>query len=57
MLLLVMVDYIWLTVLVISCAGRVLSVTWSPDAKMIYSGSSDGYAIFIEYLHASEKGV
>ncbi|KAJ9560489.1 hypothetical protein OSB04_005649 [Centaurea solstitialis] len=22
--------------------GRVLSVTWSPDAKMIYSGSSDG---------------
>ncbi|KAJ9560351.1 hypothetical protein OSB04_005511 [Centaurea solstitialis] len=25
--------------------GRVLSVTWSPDAKMIYSGSSDGYGI------------
>ncbi|KAI3806646.1 hypothetical protein L1987_22558 [Smallanthus sonchifolius] len=23
--------------------GRVLSVTWSPDAKMIYSGSSDGF--------------
>ncbi|GJW16787.1 thioredoxin domain-containing protein 9 [Tanacetum coccineum] len=25
-------------------AGRVLSVTWSPDGKMIYSGSSDGVA-------------
>ncbi|XP_050263816.1 WD repeat-containing protein PCN [Quercus robur] len=24
-------------------SGRVLSVTWSPDAKMIYSGSSDGF--------------
>lgn len=23
--------------------GRVLSVAWSPYAKMIYSGSSDGY--------------
>ncbi|KAL8225435.1 hypothetical protein R6Q57_017992 [Mikania cordata] len=23
--------------------GRVLSVTWSPDAKRIYSGSSDGF--------------
>ncbi|KAG2692395.1 hypothetical protein I3760_08G052000 [Carya illinoinensis] len=24
-------------------SGRVLSVTWSPDANMIYSGSSDGF--------------
>nr|XP_043636160.1 WD repeat-containing protein PCN-like [Erigeron canadensis] len=24
-------------------SGRVLSVTWSPDSKMIYSGSSDGF--------------
>lgn len=24
-------------------SGRVLSVAWSPDAKFIYSGSSDGY--------------
>ncbi|KAI3760715.1 hypothetical protein L1987_51114 [Smallanthus sonchifolius] len=24
-------------------SGRVLSVTWSPDAKRIYSGSSDGF--------------
>ncbi|GJT01612.1 U3 small nucleolar RNA-associated protein 4 [Tanacetum coccineum] len=24
-------------------SGRVLSVTWSPDGKMIYSGSSDGF--------------
>lgn len=23
--------------------GRILSVTWSPNASMIYSGSSDGY--------------
>ena len=26
--------------------GRTLSVTWSPDASKIYSGSSDGYATF-----------
>ncbi|KAL3839033.1 hypothetical protein ACJIZ3_023624 [Penstemon smallii] len=25
------------------CRGRTLSVTWSPDAKRIYSGSSDGF--------------
>ncbi|KAK9271406.1 hypothetical protein L1049_026996 [Liquidambar formosana] len=24
-------------------SGRVLSVTWSPDASLIYSGSSDGF--------------
>lgn len=29
--------------------GRVLSVAWSPDAKMIYSGSGDGYVC--ELLH------
>lgn len=26
--------------------GRTLSVTWSSDAKRIYSGSSDGYVLF-----------
>lgn len=30
--------------------GRVLSVTWSPDAKMIYSGSSDGYVWELLYV-------
>lgn len=30
-------------------SGRVLSVTWSPDANMIYAGSSDGYVCKLQY--------
>lgn len=30
-------------------AGRVLSVTWSPEANKIYSGSSDGYVFYTIY--------
>lgn len=40
----------WLLIsFVVCCAGRVLSVTWSPDARRIYSGSSDGYVHFFSY--------
>lgn len=32
-------------------SGRVLSVTWSTDAKFIYSGSSDGYVLMLHDYH------
>lgn len=28
-------------------SGRVLSVAWSADAKLIFSGSSDGYVLIL----------
>ncbi|KAJ0846960.1 hypothetical protein HanRHA438_Chr15g0730821 [Helianthus annuus] len=30
--------------------GRMLWDTWSPDAKGIYKGSSDGFALFLSFM-------
>lgn len=37
------VFYMSLVDLLYCCPGRALSVTWSLDAKRIFSGSSNGY--------------